>query len=377
MTPVALCRCETYEEETTLAAVRRAVDLLGGMDRFVGRGQRVLIKPNLLSARTPDRRVTTDPSIVRAVALLVLEAGGEPFIGDSPALDSFGKVCARTGMEQVARELDLNLVELTRPTPVNLGEGAVFRNLEIAHQALDANVVINVPKLKTHAQMLFTLAVKNLFGTIVAQRKTEWHHMAGVDRDTFASLLLDIYTAVGPGLNILDGVWGMEGHGPANGEARKFNLVAASADAVALDVCVCRLLGVPLRMFPLYRAARARKVGETDPEKIQVKGDNPARFAVRDLQVPQLDSMGILPGKFDWFTRRYLVSKPVHERSRCVGCGQCEEICPAQALELRDKKLTFDYGACIRCYCCQEICPRDAIGFRKGMLVRILNVLNR
>lgn len=377
MSEVSLVRCETYESVAVEVAVRRAVDLTGGISTFVKKGDRVLLKPNLLSPHSPERRVTTDPSVVLAVAKLVLEAGGRPFIGDSPALGSFKRISAKTGMVDVARQMGIQVVELTQPTPVSLPASAIFKKLELASQALNADVVINLPKLKTHSQMLLTLGVKNLFGTVVAQRKAEWHYMAGVDRDNFASLHLDIYLALKPALTILDGVWGMEGHGPANGTPRRLNLIAASEDAVALDVSICHLLGIPLRSFPLYRAAHSRGIGETDVRGITFKGSSPEAFVVPSFQVPALDSMGVLPGMFEWFTKRYLISKPIQVGNSCSSCGQCSEICPAEAIQLGTKKITFDYDQCIRCYCCQEICQQDSIDFHKGLLVRLLNRFNR
>jgi uncharacterized protein (DUF362 family)/Pyruvate/2-oxoacid:ferredoxin oxidoreductase delta subunit len=376
-TAVALVRCESYDREAVESAVRRSVDLLGGMSVFVQPGKRVLLKPNLLAARGPERRITTDPAVVRSVARLVLEAGGTPCIGDSPALEPFRRVARKTGMKEVADELGLELIDLIGPTPVPLRDGAVFRNLELSFRVLEADVVINLPKLKTHAQMLFTLGVKNLFGTVVAQRKAEWHYMAGVDRNTFASLHLDIYQAIRPALTILDGVWGMEGHGPANGRPRRTNLIAAAVDAVALDVSICQLLGASLRSFPLFRAAKARGIGEIEASRITFRGDPPESFQVKDFAVPNLDSLGVLPAMFGWFTKRFLVSKPVQEETECVGCGECAQICPAEAIQLKAKKLAFDYDRCIRCYCCQEVCPQDSIRFHRGLLVRLLTRFNR
>jgi uncharacterized protein (DUF362 family)/Pyruvate/2-oxoacid:ferredoxin oxidoreductase delta subunit len=376
-TVVALVGCDNYDPEAVEAAVRRSVDLLGGMSAFVQPGKRVLLKPNLVAARAPERRITTDPEVVRSVARLVLEAGGIPCVGDSPALEPFQMVARKTRMKEVADELGLELVNLVGPAPVPLRDGAVFRNLELSSRVIDADVVINLPKLKTHSQMLFTLGVKNLFGTVVAQRKAEWHYMVGVDRDAFASLHLDIYQAIRPALTILDGVWAMEGHGPANGRPRRVNLIAAATDAVALDVSICRLLGAPLRSFPLYRAAKARGIGETDASRISLHGDPPESFQVNGFEVPSLDSLGVLPGVFDWFTKRFLVSKPVQEEAQCAGCGECAEICPAEAIQLKAKQLAFDYDRCIRCFCCQEVCPQDSIRFHRGLLVRLLSRFNR
>jgi uncharacterized protein (DUF362 family)/Pyruvate/2-oxoacid:ferredoxin oxidoreductase delta subunit len=377
VTPVSLIRCESYDQPELDQAVRRAVDLLGGISGFVKSGDRVLLKPNLLAARTPEKRVTTDPGVVRAVARMVMEAGGRPFIADSPAIESFKKVGHTTGMSRVAEELGIELKEMERSTPVPQGGNGLFRKLELSADALEADVVINLPKLKTHSQMLLTLGVKNLFGTVVAQRKAEWHYMVGVNRDTFASLLVEIYKAVNPALTILDGVWGMHGHGPSNGSPIQLNLIGASGDAVALDVSVCHILGVVPSSFPLYRAARETGTGETDLKRIDFFGDEPGGFAVKDFDAPRLDSVSLLPNVFDWFAKRYLASKPVQEKDTCAGCGQCAEICPARAIQLGQRKIDFDYDRCIRCYCCQEICPRDAIQFRKGLIMRLLHRLGR
>jgi len=377
LTTVSLARCESYEARPVEAALLKVLEPLGGITQYVRPGDRVLIKPNLLSARSPEKRVTTDPAMVRAVAVMVKEAGGHPFIGDSPGIEPFRRVIAKTGMEDVAGELGTELVELSHPRKITLAKGSLFRSLEIASQALDADVVINLPKLKTHTQMLMTLGVKNLFGTIVAQRKTEWHYMTGLNRDTFASLLLAIYQAVNPALTILDGVWGMDGNGPGNGNPCRLNLVAAARDAVALDATICHLLGITLESYPLYRVARAEGIGETDTRRIRLEGDPPDSFAFPLFRIPKLDSLSVLPGFLDGFSKRYLVSKPVQDSKICAGCKECVQACPAEAIALEERHLRFDYEACIRCYCCQEICPQGAIGFKKGLLLKILNRFNR
>ena len=169
----------------------------------------------------------------------------------------------------------------------------------------------------------------------------------------------------------------MEGHGPSNGRPRHLGMIAASEDAVALDVGLCHLLGIPLQKFPLYRVARSRGIGETAISRIAFRGDPPDGFRVRDFRVPELDGLALLPGVLTGLAGRYLVSRPIHETGRCVGCAQCKEICPAGAILLDGKHIDFDYDRCIRCYCCQEICPEDAIGFKKGWIVKVLNRLQR
>lgn len=376
MTYVSLVRCESYDFFEVRAAVQSAVSHLGGFEKFVQPGDRVLLKANMLCARVPEKRVTTDPAVVRAVADLVLDIGGVPFVGDSPGLGSFAKVAQRTGIADAARGEGIECRELVDPVEVKLPAESRFKRLQIASGAMNADVIINLPKLKTHCQMLLTLGVKNMYGVIAGKQKVEWHHMAGVDRETFASLLLDIYAVTKPALTILDGIWGMEGRGPSNGASRKLNLIAAAEDAVAMDVMICSMLGGRKNMFPLYRAASGRGLGETDVSRLSFPGLSPEAFSVDDFKFPELDTVHMFPASWDWFTRRFLVSKPVHRTQACTGCGRCEEICPEHAIERKNNKVRFDYSRCIRCYCCQEICPENAIDFKKGVVVRLLELLD-
>jgi len=372
MADVAFAHCETYQQTSVDAAVRRAVDMLGGMRSFVRSNDRILLKPNLLSASAPEKHITTHPAVVRALASLVLEAGGVPMIGDSPALHPFARVAEKTGMRAVAEDLQIELVELTHPVTVVPPPDSSFRKLEIASLVMEVDAVINIPKLKTHSQMLLTLGIKNLFGTVVGKQKGEWHFRAGIDRDIFASLMLDIYRIVHPVLTLIDGVWAMEGHGPSNGIPRALHLIAAARDAVALDTSVCRLLHAPLSAFAFYRVAKKRNIGETDLDRISLKGD---AVAVSDFALPALDSVSFLPDFLNRFARKFLVSKPVHHTRECSRCRECEYICPAQAIRIGDQKAFIDYERCIRCFCCQEVCPQNAIGFHEGLLLRLADLL--
>jgi uncharacterized protein (DUF362 family)/Pyruvate/2-oxoacid:ferredoxin oxidoreductase delta subunit len=377
MNRVSLIQCRTYDQPGLDQALEMALKPLGGMAGFVKPGQRVLLKPNLLDAAIPEKCHTTNPAMVVAVGRLAQKAGGKVSIGDSPAIEPFKRVGRHTGMQEAAREIGAELIELSQPTMITTPEDFTFRSLEIGKQALEADVVINLPKLKTHGQMLMTLGVKNLFGTIVAQRKAEWHHMVGLDRELFAGLLLEICRTVNPGLCILDGVWGMEGRGPSNGTPRNFGLIAASASSLHLDLAVCRILGVPLKRLPIYRVACKR--GWADPElnDIQLLGDAPNRFSAPDMDIPKLDTLHIMPAWTDSFTRRFMISKPVQNPAKCETCMKCRRICPANCITFEKSKARFDYNECIRCYCCQEVCPVDAIGFKKGLIVRVLNALGR
>jgi uncharacterized protein (DUF362 family)/Pyruvate/2-oxoacid:ferredoxin oxidoreductase delta subunit len=371
MSAVALVACPDYRSPGLEKAVLRSVELAGGL--AVRPGDRVLVKPNLLGGYEPAKRVTTDPAVLAAVCALVRDAGARPVVADSPALAGFLRAAEKAGLAEAARRAGAELAALEDPVAVEPPEPAAYHHLELARLAVEADAVVNLPKLKTHCQMLLTLGVKNLFGCVVAQRKAEWHYMAGMDREDFASLLLDVCRAVSPVLTVLDGVWGMEGRGPSNGRPVHLGLVAAAADPLALDLAVCDLLGVARQRLPLFRAAVARGL----VREPQVVGDGPADFRPASFELPELDSLGVMPGPLNWLARRYLVSRPTTDSEACRSCGECAGICPAGAVEMGPKGAAFDYERCIRCYCCQEVCPADAIGFHRGPLQRLLARLGR
>ncbi|MDR1048788.1 MAG: DUF362 domain-containing protein, partial [Synergistaceae bacterium] len=358
-----LLRRDGYGQAGIDSAVAAIFDHFGGVGRFVTPGLDVLLKVNLVSGRRPERRVTTDPSVVRAAARAVLEAGGRPVIADSPGIDSFQRAAKTAGFLDVARELNIPCVELSDPVPLPRPDEAAFRKIEVSRRVLASGLVINLPKMKTHGQMLLTLGVKNLFGCVVAQRKAEWHYNVGLRREAFASLLLDIWRGVRPALTILDGVIGMDGHGPSNGSPYPYGVVAGAEDALTLDFWLCRMMGARLEDYPLWQAAAARKMPQCRLEESSLAGDFPPDHVWEGVDIPRLDSLSVLPAPlfkppFGRALERALTSRPSHVPSRCLGtetCGRCVSVCKAKAIGLAGgKKLTFDYGRCIRCYCCQE-----------------------
>ena len=373
---VVLIRQETYERREVRCRIERIIDELGGANRFFRPGMRVLLKPNLLAAAAPEKRVTTDPSVVWAVGAILKDLGVVCTIGDSPGIDPFASVAAASGMTAVAKELGIPCIELSRSVPFPTPEGSVFHGIELSSVVMESDAVVNLPKLKTHGQMTLTLGVKNLFGCVVAQRKAEWHYKVGLRRETFASLLLDIAAVVRPALTILDGIVGMEGDGPRNGTPRAFGLLAGAADPLALDLVLSRMLGCPPNDFPLARAARERGI-EPAAESVALAGDVDASFRFANVVLPPQDSLHLLPSFLDGFGKSFLVSRPVAVRGACRGCGKCAFVCPAGAVRVDARGPVFDYRKCIRCYCCQEMCPHNAIRFRKGALLTLMRLFGR
>jgi len=377
---VALIRCPEYDPAAVEIAVRRAVDLLGGMGRFVRPGQRVLVKPNLLLPTDPDRAIVTHPSVVRAVALLVREAGGRALIADNPGVSTihyaWRRAYERMGLADVAAEtgaeLNTQIVAQQRPYP----DGHLIKVVDTCSFVTEADVVISLPKLKTHDLMRYTGAVKNLFGTIPGLIKPSYHVKLQTT-DQFADMLLDLTGFVRPALTIMDAVVGMDGDGPSAGRPFPIGALLAGADPTAVDVAAVSLIGHdPLAMPTIIQAVqRGWTTGRV--ADLAVVGSDLAAFQVSGFQIPPGGQGNILPrmpGLLRSWSARWMVARPVVSE-RCVGCGICIANCPAQTIAKVDDRARIDPAGCIYCYCCHELCPEQAIDLRHPMLSRILTRL--
>jgi uncharacterized protein (DUF362 family)/Pyruvate/2-oxoacid:ferredoxin oxidoreductase delta subunit len=366
---VSLVRCETYHEEEVLTGLRRSIDLLGGIETFVRRGDRVLLKPNLLYGKPPENAVTTHPSVVRGMIEIVREAGGIPSIGDSPGLESLGRAAEKAGIKRVADETGCSLVEFNRPVVSSDRKGRWFKQLEVDRSVLEADVVINLPKWKTHGQMLLTLGIKNLFGCVPGPRKALWHLKAGQDLELFSRMLIDVYLTVRPALTLLDGIVGMDGNGPGSGRPVPLGLLLGSRDPLPLDEFVCDLLGIRRGLLTTNRVASESGIGN---HEIEVVGDNVGKAKISGFELPPLSDLGwSLPGFLKRALKKALTGRPVIDEEVCKICGRCKEICPPQALTGKGRP-TLDEQKCIRCFCCQEICPEGAISIKPGWAQRFV-----
>jgi uncharacterized protein (DUF362 family)/Pyruvate/2-oxoacid:ferredoxin oxidoreductase delta subunit len=321
---------------------------------LIQKGAGVLIKPNLLIPAKPHQAVTTHPLVVRAAAEYALDQGARVQISDSPGSGTFKKLLKEGGYQEALNGLDVIIKPFDSTLKKDIGEP--FGRIDLAKDVLEADVVINLPKLKTHSQMLLTLGVKNLFGCVVGLQKPEWHLRAGVDRDMFARLLVSIYKTIHPHLTLIDGILAMEGHGPGkSGTPRRLGVLAASRNAPALDLAVCQMLGVNPAGFPTHKAAK--DIGLIG-DRVGIAGDY---NRVDHFNLPELGSLTFGPKPFHKLMRKHLVQRPVSDVRLCKQCGECWRYCPAQAITSDKKSLAFDYDACIRCYCCIEICPYGAL----------------
>lgn len=371
MNRVALEKVREYSRDEVLRGLERLLAHFGGMEAFVKPGERVLLKPNMLYAKLPEAAVTTNPEVVAAVIELVRRAGGKPLVGDSPGVGKLSRVAEKSGILKVLEETGTELVEFMEPVEVS-GEG-LFRRFELARPYLEADRVINLPKLKTHGMMTMTCSVKNLFGAVVGAAKAAWHLKAGEDRDMFARMLLEIYLLRKPDLNIVDAIVAMEGDGPGSGDPREVGLLIAGVNPVSVDVIAAEVLGIPKRLLYVERAAEKMGIEGVDRASILTSGCSVEDARVADFRLPPVsDVQWGLPRFLTRRIRDLFTAYPCPIPHKCGLCGICRDACPPGAIEIRNGTLRIDCRRCIRCFCCRELCPADALGIREGRILRTI-----
>lgn len=335
---------------------------------------RVLIKPNLLAVAKPEQAILTHPLVVKAAAEYVLDKGCRPLIADSPGMGSFERILKEGGYQAAFERLNKHVTFKSFKEAVKVDIGEPFGQIEIARSAIDADIVINLAKFKSHTQMLLTLGVKNLFGCIVGLKKPEWHLRSGIDRQIFARLLVQIHQAINPAATLIDGILALEGQGPGKrGKPRQIGVLIGSRSAVAADAAICKMLGLDPHQLPTCQAAKELGHLNVPPE---ITGDF---TKISNFQLPQMGPLAFGPKWLQPYLRKHLIQRPAVDSGVCKMCGECWKICPAGAITPYSKTISFDYDPCIRCYCCIEICPHGALQAAEtlpGKLLRRIIHLN-
>jgi len=374
---VSLQAVSGYDRAGIEAAVEALLAPLGGMAAFVRPGQKVLLKPNMLAGKEPEKAVTTHPELVRAVIRLVQRAGGSVAVGDSPGIGAPRQVARRCGILPVIEETGATFAPFAESSRVR-APGGTFHELEIARDILEADVVINLPKLKTHQMMGLTCGVKNLFGAVVGMRKPRLHLQAGTDKAFFALMLLELAERIRPALTIVDAVTAMEGEGPGSGDPVHVGALLAGTSPLAVDAVAADLLGLAAESVWTLRVARQTKRPGSRREDVAVLGAQPESLRPRRFrQAKSTDVNFGLPPLLRRPLKNALTARPVPLHERCRRCGICVESCPPQAMRIADSRLQIDYSRCIRCFCCQELCPYGALATRQGLLLKLSRFLSR
>ena len=368
---VSLTSLDNYDSAATEAAVHTLLRPLGGIESFVKPGQKVLIKPNMLAGKDPDRAVTTHPQIVRAVIKLAIAAGGRVWVGDSPGIGSPLSVARKTGILDIIEETGAQFAPFADAVVIH-PVGTTLHQLEIAKDIVDADVIINLPKLKTHQMMGLTCAVKNMFGAVIGMRKPGMHLQAGVDKSLFARMLLEICETVSPSLTIVDAVVGMEGEGPGSGDPVKIGALLAGSSPQAVDTVATALVRMsPEQVFTQQQAlATGRPL--TRLKDLDLVGTPLTELQVDHFRAAKMTDVNFgLPGVIGRRLKHLMTAHPLVDHLRCVRCHACVKHCPPQAMAIENNRLTIDYDLCIRCFCCQELCPHAALSTHQGQLLRL------
>lgn len=378
MEDVAVARCVEYNSNLVKEKINTIVDLIGGFESFINRGDKVVLKVNLLRGSSPEKAVTTNPVLVEEIARKVKEIGAEPIIADSPGGPfttlNLKQAYYRSGFIEVAKNTGAILNYNTDSKKIEYPEGEIGLYFELAEYILDADKIINLPKLKTHGLTKYTGAVKNLFGTVPGLIKAEYH--LKMDKvDIFSKMLVDLAEMLNPVLNIMDGIIGMEGEGPSGGKPRQFGYLLASSSPFALDVAGSKLLGINnTKQVPTINEAYERNL-VADISDIQLLGNE--LVSPENTDIPKIERQSNLLDQRlpDWLSRlvaRYLRPRPEFNLDKCVGCGDCVLNCPSDALKMKENFPELDLENCIRCFCCQELCPKEAVSIKRPLLGKIL-----
>lgn len=281
---VTLTRCEDYQPKKIRSCLEKHLELLGGLEKFLNKGNSVLIKPNFIAPRPPQFATQTNPVVIIELAKILKEFGAKPFVGDSPAWASL-KTCADSlGLIKPLKQLNVPLKSLNKPLDCRLDNGAI---IPISSVALDADAVINLPKLKTHQQLVATFAVKNMFGVVSGKRKALMHFTNGYTNEKFCIMLIEIFKYMRPVFTIIDAVDVMDSQGPINGRTRPLGWLIGGREPIAIETICCKLVNINPDSIPIIKQAKKMNFGCSDFDKIRVLGDDFSGQICTDFILPK------------------------------------------------------------------------------------------
>ncbi|MCA1961925.1 MAG: DUF362 domain-containing protein [Desulfomonile sp.] len=342
--------------------VRRAVDRVFELFPIAVSGKTVLIKPNVLRASAAGEGIVTNPAVLRAVVEAVeTMRPASIIVGDNPGLVSYGaneESFVTTGLMDASKGYYQNIGNDSVKVDFNPDFMAA---VSVSRHVLDADVLISLPKFKTHGLTVITGAIKNNYGILPGAQKAKLHKAAGGPL-RFHEVIVDVFRLRVPDLFIVDAVVGMEGNGPASPDLRDVGLILASDNAVALDAVIATMMGCDPGQLRFLQKAKEMGLGDYDLSTADIIGE---LRPLPGFKLPPLTGEAILNNEaIQSYIRERIRVRPQADPDLCTGCGTCVEQCPVSALSLDHGLPRVDSDSCITCFCCQEMCPEKAISLR-------------
>lgn len=373
MSKVSLIKCDTYEQEILYQKVNDAVELIGGFNNLIPNNSKVFIKLNCVGPFDKDRGITTHPEFVRSVIRHIKKYTNNIIVGDNPAVRDQVFTLKKCGIYNILLEENVNILDQTKLTTISNTDHKMYSEFEVSEEMVTCDVLINLPKLKTHSLAYMTVAEKNFFGTIYGLNKSAWHikannplHFGNAMNDLYSAILNTLNKNNAKIINICDGILGLEGEGPSTGGTpKKANIIMASLDAVSLDKVACKVTNLDETKLFINNIAGERKLGVSNLDEIEILGEK-LDSCITQFVAPKdsLSSVGLRILKFKLF-RNLLLEHPVIDTNICIKCGECVKICPPKTMQMNKSYPHLKQTNCIRCWCCQEVCPQNAIGKSK------------
>ena len=378
---VVLLKNQGYNVDRIEEKLREGFDLLGGdayVRQLIPTGAKVLLKPNLLSVENMDSPVFTNHVFFETVIRVLKDYTDQLTFGDSPGFGTSQRAAQKAGLMEVAKRYGVAFDDFTDKVTVQLHDSLLVKNWEVARVSYESDVLISLPKLKTHGMMYFTGAVKNQFGCVPGTQKALWHARMNNSRN-FAKMLLDLNQVVQTKFAIMDAIVAMEGNGPKSGTPRAMDAILMGPSITAVDSVALQLIGYedPTEV-PQYDVVRETGWGPVLPQDIQVAGEDLETMKVDDFQkirgtkeiFGNLDSLKLV--------KNFIAPYPKLTWEKCISCNRCEEVCPERpkVITMTEKQgkmvPVFDRKTCIRCFCCQELCPVGALEVGETLLGKLL-----
>ncbi len=382
MEKVYLYKAADYGENTMQGLVKAIFAPYGGAEGLLNGRHSVLIKPNLVTKKGINTGATTHPAMLRALCAELLEAGAELCVAESHGgtyTDSSVKgQFAACGVTEALKDLPVKLCTTAESLSVDNPSGTVAKSFEIIKPVAEAQLIINLCKIKTHALTMYSGAAKNTFGVVPGLRKFELHARFPNIND-FVRMLNDLHLSLPVELNIADGILGMEGNGPTAGKPRSFGFVAVSKSAFMCDLVCADLLGFDTSAVPQLADAADRGLCpvKADAGMTNLAAEEYAALKVKDLLIPDSSPAGKVSlisrlqrlggGRFIKFIR----PRPKIDRKKCAGCGKCAEYCPVKTIEMKKGRPRIHNSKCIVCFCCQELCPFKAVYIKTNRILKL------